>query len=160
VVPLNGAGRRLPDAAGRQAARRHATRLAVDRPGELRKVMFAGRARRRPQNARRNGRLGHVIAQDQFAVCPDYRLTLKIGQLPVARRPFEIIANRAVFLAYIARSVQRLGADVISGLLVQRSPRVGSRCDRPHQGRNEQYRGRFSDRLRHVREVLQVHREA
>src|SRR6266446_8027837 len=104
--------------------------------------MLAGWTGRRPQNAQGNGRFRYFIAHDQPAVCPDYRLALKIGQFPVAWRPFEVIAHEAVLLAHIARPVQLLDADVIRRLLVKGSPGVGARGHRPDD-HGKEYRRRL-----------------
>ena len=102
--------------------------------------MFTGRAGRRPQDARRNSRLGDFIAHDHPAVRAHYWLALEVGQLAVAQRPLEVIAHDAILFAHVARPVQRLATAVISGLLVRGGPGIDrrKRPRRPHGGYRQQ----------------------
>jgi len=58
---------------------------------------------------------GGFAPESCFAVCPGDRLALKIGQLAVAQGAFEVIANRPIVIANIARPVQRPGRRIVSG---------------------------------------------
>src|SRR5467141_1583357 len=125
------AARRLPDAAGRQAARRHAPRPAVSSAARITKgdVCQAGRAA--PAKCAREWTT--PVLHRARPACRLPRLSAGPEGRAAPRRvaDLEVIANKAALLAHIARPIQRLDADVIRCLLIQGSPGAGSRANRP-----------------------------